>query len=169
MDKLKVLLLTFSFMLLSISSCFAWGLGWGWGVLDDIGDRPLIQYYAHTLEKGWSDRANDGEAAGDPYGSQTIDAIRVQFLTGRNMYVMYRVHVQNGEWTGWAMNGSTAGIYGKPIDGIQIALGSWRGDLWSVSYKGRIKNQGWSREWLPEGEILGNLQDPILSFRVRVQ
>ena len=98
MDKFKILLLTFSFMLLSISSCFAWG--WGWNDLDDIGDRPLIQYYAHTLENGWSDRANDGEAAGDPYGTQTIDAIRVQFLTGRNMYVMYRVHVQNGDWLG---------------------------------------------------------------------
>jgi len=154
-------------MLIFTSSCFAWGFG---DCYDDIGDSPIIHYYAHTLEDGWSGRAADGEAAGDPYGSQTIDAIRVEFLTGRRfMYVLYRVHVQNGDWTPWSMNGATAGVYGTPIDGIQVTLASRRIKLCTASYKARIANNGWGKTWTPEGEILGNLQDPIQSFRIRLE
>lgn len=166
MGKIRILLLTFSFMLLSVTSCFAWG--WGWDYLDDIGDKPIIQYYAHTLEKGWSERAMEGEAAGDPYGSQTVDAIRVNVVMGRYNYITYRVHVQDGDWSPWVMNGATAGTYGTPIDGIQVAMGSWRAPSWSVSYKGRVKDYGWINKWLPEGEVLGNLKDPIQSFRIRI-
>lgn len=153
-----------------IASCFA-------GIDDPTGpgnhqsevtDQPAIYYEAYIHGQGWSNRCREMSAAGDAYGSQTLDAIRINVDLNPYLAVVYRVHSVDGTWSPWAINGATAGTPGTAIDGMEVYFTGRAAAFFGVSYRVLINGKGWT-DWGPVGHTAGDLSNTIGSFRMRIE
>ena len=169
MRKLFSALVVFCCMLFSVSMCFA--------ALDDqkgpgehgiqVTERPAIYYEAYLHDKGWSQRCGEMTAAGDPYGANSLDALRVYVDLNPYLDILYHVHVAGGEWSSWVANGQTAGAPGVPIDAVEISLGGRAAMFFSVSYKVLVEGKGW-QDWVPMGDTAGDFSGKIKSIRIKL-
>lgn len=134
----------------------------------EVSEQPAIYYEAYIHDKGWTGRCVEMKAAGDPYGGQSLDAVRIYTDLNPYLDVVYRVHVANGEWSPWVANGATAGAPGHNIDGIEISFTGRAAMFFTVSYKVLSEGPSWEN-WTKSGETAGDLQHPLQSLRIKIE
>ncbi|MCR5176093.1 MAG: hypothetical protein K6C05_04515 [Anaerovibrio sp.] len=168
MKKLYLIITLLCLMVLPAGSCFAQDEETGSGhTVSEITDQPALYYEAYLHEGDWSGRCTAMQSAGDPYGTQTIDAIRMQIDLNRYLDIIYRVHNKEG-WTPWVKNNELAGTPGKAIDGIEIRLEGRASIIYDVSYAVMIDGKGWQK-WTKEKQTAGDLQNVIRAIRIKIE
>ena len=103
-------------------------------------DRPTMCYEAHIMDMGQTKLFGDGEICGD--GQHAIDTFRLSFVNATNAECHVSV-LQGGAWSADVGAGETAGVFGKAITGLKIAV---TGDNFAVAYRIFTENLGWSDE-----------------------
>ena len=84
-----------------------------------------IVYQANLSGPGWLDWVDNNDICGSSETNMPLEAVRVS-LNGQlaELYDVYTMVYQNGQWSQWAVNGATAGQEGMGLrlDGIRIAI-----------------------------------------------
>jgi uncharacterized protein YjdB len=147
--------------------------------LEGTGLTGGVRYRAHVENIGWQDwtQVEDGATstsssdptsfAGTSGQGLRIEALQLE-LTGelaQTCQLMYRVHVQNYGWLGWATSGQTAGTQGQGlrIEAIQIKVvpltqtidTSGTAFVGYVGAQAHVENLGWLTG-LNETSLLGS-------------
>lgn len=84
-----------------------------------------LSYQVNVSGLGWQPWAENMAETGSAEGGAALEAVRME-LTGelKENYDIYYMIYQNGAWTDWAVNGSTAGQEGVGLraDGIRMSI-----------------------------------------------
>lgn len=136
-----------------------------------------LRYSACQMRVAWESWVSDGETAGyDPLW-EGLRSIRMKDIQEDDpLDLSYSVYIQDYGWSETASNGEAAAaiqdgkkvVLKKPMTAIRINLNDpEQAKTKEIAYSVFTVEDGWT-EWVKNGEIAGDMQRPISSFRARL-